>query len=750
MRKNGLIFLVSLICSCFCIGQGFDTIKVKVHDHIVTLYSSGIGKPNVILEAGGGSNHKTWQLVQPKLANSSRVVSYDRPGYLNSDTCTSPRDAITIAKELKEALTKANIQPPYIFAGWSYGGSLARVFAGLYPKDVVGMVLVDPAPEDVYARFEKEFPEVMKEDEKYMNEILTGRSRPGEREEMRMYDSAMNQARRSDKLHSTPTTLLIAAGKAEGGQDRDTSQPMARIWVEELVKWAKKRPNLRYEIIANSGHHMARFQPDTVVKAILHHVDQYHIRARKKAGIPDKKPEQLKDGIQTRTLKEAGLNEKKLKAMVDSLINTEMKKQKIPGLSIAVVRDGKMDYVKGYGYANLEHKVPVKPETIFQSGSVGKQFTAFAIMLLVEDGKIGLDDPLNKFFPDAPATWEKVTVKNLLTHTGGFGDYPNDFDYRASYTEDSMYRLIRKIPIAFNAGERSQYSNLGYVTLGIIIGKITGKFYGDFLGQRIFEPLGMSTARVISERDIIPNRAAGYRIINEEIKNQQWVSPTVNTTADGALYLTALDMAKWEAGLNAGKLLKKESYEAIWSPVKLNDGSAYPYGFGWAIDSINGKRILEHNGTWQGFETVIKRYPEKKLAVVVFANLRGAKPNKIATRIMELYQAELARPKLKAINDTEPAMTAIAKEFVIKSMEQKLTADLFTPAFGKQMIDMSPQIAAGLKPNGSFIKLELLDRKTKDDGMRVYHYRVIFSREEMELVITLTKENKIAGVEGRE
>ena len=123
----------------------------------MTLYVAGKGKPAVILEAGGGSNHKTWNSVLPKIANDTRVVSYDRPGYLNSDTCTSPRDAITIAKELKDALIKANILPPYILAGWSYGGSLVRVFAGLYPKDVVGMVLVDPAPEDFYSRFEKSF-----------------------------------------------------------------------------------------------------------------------------------------------------------------------------------------------------------------------------------------------------------------------------------------------------------------------------------------------------------------------------------------------------------------------------------------------------------------------------------------------------------------------------------------------------------------------------------------------------------------
>jgi len=171
---------------------------------------------------------------------------------------------------------------------------LARVFAGLYPKDVIGMVLIDPAPEEFYARFEREFPEIMKEDEKYIQEILASKTKPSEREEMRLYDSSMNQARRSDKLHSTPTTLLIAAGKAEGGQDRDTTNPVNRIWVEELVKWAKIRPNLQYKLITNSGHHIARFQPDTVINAIRYYIDQYQLTALKQSSSAYKKVRQLK------------------------------------------------------------------------------------------------------------------------------------------------------------------------------------------------------------------------------------------------------------------------------------------------------------------------------------------------------------------------------------------------------------------------------------------------------------------------
>ncbi len=148
MKKSISILIITLAFSLPSAAQRTDTLKVKVHHHVMTLYASGAGSPAVILEAGGGSNHKTWDSVQQKIAKFTKVISYDRPGYLNSDTCPLPRDAKRIATELKEALIKANIPSPYIFSGWSYGGSLVRVFAGLYPKDVAGMVLVDPAPEE--------------------------------------------------------------------------------------------------------------------------------------------------------------------------------------------------------------------------------------------------------------------------------------------------------------------------------------------------------------------------------------------------------------------------------------------------------------------------------------------------------------------------------------------------------------------------------------------------------------------------
>ena len=289
--------------------------------------------------------------------------------------------------------------------------------------------------------------------------------------------------------------------------------------------------------------------------------------------------------------------------------------------------------------ANVELQVPVKPETIFQSGSVGKQFTATAVMMLVEEGKIGLEDPLTKYFPDAPATWKRVTIRQLLSHTAGFTDYPKNFDMRKDYTEAELLKIVESIPLAFTPGTSWSYSNLGFLTLGIVIHRVTGEFYGDFLQERIFRPLGMSTTRIISEADIIPNRSAGYRLVKGELKNQEWVSPVLNTTADGSLYFSILDLAKWDAALYTEKLLKRSSLDQMWTVVKLNSGqpNSGKYGFGWEITSSHGHRVIDHDGAWQGFKTQISRYVDDKLTVVVLANLAEADPGKIAEHVAVLY-----------------------------------------------------------------------------------------------------------------
>ena len=419
---------------------------------------------------------------------------------------------------------------------------------------------------------------------------------------------------------------------------------------------------------------------------------------------------------------------------VDEFVRAEMQKRKIPGVSLAVVKDGKPMIVKGYGLANVEHNVPVKPETIFQSGSVGKQFTAMAVMILVEEGKIALDEKISKYLGDVPASWKNITIRHLLTHTSGTTDYPANFDFRRDYTEAEFLKFAKEVPVAFAPGEKWQYSNLGYVTLGIIIGKVSGKFYGDFLQERVFKPLGMTTARIISEADIIPNRSAGYRIVKGELKNQEWVSPSLNTTADGALYLTALDMMKWDAALESGKLISKAGYDAMWRPVKLNDGKDYWYGFGWTVKSVNGSRVIEHSGAWQGFKSYIGRYPDEKLTVIVFANLENMDPTKFGHGI-----AEIVEPKLipKPIVDPDPKVTAEFKTLFEKVIAGTVDKSTFSPELQKALFSQPDRLTEFVKGLGSMNKFSLLERTP--GALVTYTYQIEYG--EMSLVLVIARDS---------
>jgi CubicO group peptidase (beta-lactamase class C family) len=337
---------------------------------------------------------------------------------------------------------------------------------------------------------------------------------------------------------------------------------------------------------------------------------------------------------------------------VDAYVAAEMRTEKMPGLALAVVRDGQIIKARGYGLANIELDVSVKAETIFQTGSVGKQFTATAVMMLVEDGKIRLDDPIGKYLPGAPVTWKNITVRNLLTHTSGIHDYETEslkkkgaafINLRNDYTEEELFKKFSGLPLDFPPGSKWNYSTSGYVILGILIHKVTGQFYGDVLQERIFRPLGMSYTRIISEADIIRNRAAGYRLVNGEIKNQEWVSPMLNTTADGALYTNIVDIARWDAALYTEKLLKKGSLDQMWTAVCLNDGKTADYGFGWDVTSANGHRLIEHGGAWQGFTAQISRYVDDKFTVIVLTNLDSehSQPDKVAHDVAAIYNPAL-------------------------------------------------------------------------------------------------------------
>ncbi len=245
-------------------AQVIDTVRVNVHNHEMALFVSGSAADVVVLEAGGGSSHRVWTAVIPGLSEVARVVAYDRPGYGLSAPCDSPRTADRIARELHEALHNAGMAGPYLVAGWSFGGSIARVFAGNFPDDVRGLVLVDPAPENFYPRAAGAFPDLwVAEEETYVPALFADSTKRAEQREFSGFSASMEQAKASDARHTTPTTLLIAARNAQGAPD-----PISVIWIEELTLWGSRRPNTRVRMVPSAGHHIARDQPAVVIDAV--------------------------------------------------------------------------------------------------------------------------------------------------------------------------------------------------------------------------------------------------------------------------------------------------------------------------------------------------------------------------------------------------------------------------------------------------------------------------------------------------
>lgn len=428
----------------------------------------------------------------------------------------------------------------------------------------------------------------------------------------------------------------------------------------------------------------------------------------------------------------------------DTVIAREMQAQRVPGVAVAVVQRGQLLKAAGFGSANLEHAVPVSRATLFQSGSLGKQFTAVALMLQVEGGKLTLDDPITRFFPDAPANWKPITVRHLLTHTSGIPDYDERvLDYRKDYTEDELARLAFGLPLEFAAGARWNYSNTGYALLGIIIGKVSGQFYGDVLRDRVFKPLGMSTARVITEEEILPHRAAGYRLDDGRLKNQEWVAPKLNTTADGSLYLSLDDWLRWEQALRERAVLRAESWAQVFTPVRLNSGRTYPYGFGWVLHDGRGPARYQHGGAWQGFKTNYLHAIDADLSVIVLCNLADADPVRLADRVAQTYLPALKSPAAPLQVDPDPQLAARVRALVeatAAGQVQETSFEYLRAGFFPAGPAAYRKLLQGLGPVQS---VALLERFTRGDDT-VVSYRVMAGTQALRVQLSVTPSGRFS------
>lgn len=321
----------------------------------------------------------------------------------------------------------------------------------------------------------------------------------------------------------------------------------------------------------------------------------------------------------------------------DNLL-TKKYKADHPGATVLISKKGKVLYHKAFGLANLELNIPMKTDHVFEIGSITKQFTAVAILMLEEQGKLSVDDEITKFLPDYPTKGKKITIHHLLNHTSGIKSYTSMNLSEIAALDKTPTELIdyfKNEPMDFDPGTKWQYNNSGYIILGYIIEKLSHQTYEDFVEQNIFTPLQMTNSRYGHKYEIIKNRASGYQPSEQGYVNADYLSMTLPYAA-GSLMSTVEDLDKWQKGLNTNVLLKNENLKKAFQNTKLNNGKPTYYGYGWTVNEINGTPTIEHGGGIFGYTSYRVYVPESDVNVVILTNSNGNAPTDICIQLASI------------------------------------------------------------------------------------------------------------------
>lgn len=441
---------------------------------------------------------------------------------------------------------------------------------------------------------------------------------------------------------------------------------------------------------------------------------------------------------------------------LDTFIKNEMAKRKIPGLSVAVLRGGKVVRAAGYGYANLELKTPASNETVYEIGSISKQFASEAVMLLVEEGKIGLDDPITKYLPaNAPDIWQKITVRNLLNHTSGLKDWTEvkEFSYRREYSPEEFIDLVRGFPLTFQPGENWLYSNTNLPLIGIIVEKASGRSFEDFVTERIIKPLNFPSIRFKHQEDVVAGRATGYVLREGVWKNGEPFRPRV-IAASGGILANTTDLAKWWEAVLKGRVVKQTSLDQMLAPAKLNDGRTVAHGFAFFTDTFNGHKSISHFGsTVGGFGSIVRYYPKEDVTVAVIGNLEdgGFGSEYIAKRVADFYIPGAYVGGMKESADVTPGQTSAHLNILKDIADNKTPSQLSTNYASKISEAFRKQLTDNLKQMKSFVFLGQ-EKITADHFMldptaaEFYRYKMNLADKTVFYHFRMDKEGKIGWI----
>ncbi len=434
---------------------------------------------------------------------------------------------------------------------------------------------------------------------------------------------------------------------------------------------------------------------------------------------------------------------------LDAFFEDVVKKGRCPSVTVAVVRQGKVEYAKGYGLADLENEVPATPETVYRLGSITKQFTATMIMQLVAEGKLNLDDPFEKSLAGMPHAWSAVTIRQLLNHTSGIKSYTEvkglfeDQVYKPT-NPSGIIKTVAKDPLDFPSGTKWHYNNSGYELLGMLIEKADGRPYEASLNARILKPLGMSQTYFTSESTVVKHRAQGYSPANGGFKHTSYLNMDWPFAA-GSMESTVLDLAKWDAALYGEAVLPQASLKQMWTPTKLTGGKVEKYGFGWALETVNDTAIVQHGGGINGFTTNIRRAPSKQITVIVLTNSDASNPDAYAKAALGMAEPSLKVAESKTTVDTDAKTDAFAKSMLQAALDGTIDRSKLTPAFSKIL---TPELASQAKEQlgklGVINEFKLVDTK-EVDGKKVRSYQIVLGTTALKMVIIFDAAGLVGG-----
>jgi len=447
-----------------------------------------------------------------------------------------------------------------------------------------------------------------------------------------------------------------------------------------------------------------------------------------------------------------------VKQKVGNYLIEKMEQFQIPGIALVVLKNNVIVNESSYGFSNLDHKVAVTSNTVFPIASMDKQITATCVMMLYEQGKLKLTDSISQFLDSVPATWNKIQIKHLLSHTSGLPDevpeYYNE-RYLISYSTNELLQNIKNQELQFQAGQNWLYSDANFFLLQLIVEKVSGMSFGDFLKMKILEPLEMTSTQTINPKNNIHNRTTSY------YKNDdgEIIINTYRSIDFGPLYndigTTISDFAKYDNAINTNKLLKQETYHLMWTPFVLNNGNSVSnfiaegtlssadasYGFAWAIRKFKNHRVIYHSG-WTG--TAITKLPDDSLTVILFTNLTGGfSPDNLARHVAALYSPESFYPDMPAIKDPSPLTTLFVREQISKMSSGTFDSTAFTSTYRENLPTALAKFSISTKTLGAFQSLEFIGNEKITGKKAILFYKASYTNGILYYQITMIDGKKI-------